>query len=251
MSCSCSQEPRHTIRLEAVHPVGGDTYHLDFSSETLKTWKEGDSSKLYVPIGERTPGKKFSYASLPVEGWIRFTTRLKAKDSPEPSVYKEALFKLSLGTEIEVTAPKGEFSLRREGRPVLLLSNGVGIAAVAALVKAYGVDQTGVPELVQLNVDATGEIYGDEFEALSRQLQSFISVYTKNRQGFSSQFNEVLERLQETHMQPPLFYVVGSEVFVRQTVARIEMAGYEQEDIVLDQNGGCGCSLPSVVQLIG
>lgn len=249
MSCACSLEPRHMVQLVAVEHLGGETYNFDFVCDSLEHWQEGDSSKLYVPVADRTPGKKFSFATLPEEGVVRFTTRLKARDSAEPSLYKQAMFNLQLGESIEITAPKGEFYLRRDQRPVVLLSNGVGIAAVRALIKAYHDNQEGIPYLVQLNVDGSGEIYGDEFKAISHELATFQSIYTGNRGAYQDQLVGVLNHLQLEYLKPPYFYVVGSEAFVRQTVMSLEMAGYDMSDIILDQSGSCGCSLPNVVQL--
>lgn len=250
MSCACAQEPRHAIKLINIQHLGCDTYHLDFVSETLTQWREGDSSKLYIPIGDRTPGKKFSYASLPKEGYIRFTTRLKAKSTQAPSLYKQALFSTPLGSTLEVTAPKGEFSLRRLGRPVVLLSNGVGIAAVCSLVKQYCEVSEGIPELIQLNVDASGAIYSQEFEALSHRHSQFRSYYVDRRMRFYETLSTVMARLKATYSRDPLFYVVGSESFVRQVTGHLEDLGYAEEDFVRDQNGGCGCSLPTIVQLL-
>lgn len=249
MSCACSLEPRHLVKLLNVEHLGGDTYNFDFVSDTLEQWQEGDSSKLYVPIEDRTPGKKFSFATLPDEGVIRFTTRLKSRESASPSVYKQGLFQLQPGAAIEITAPKGEFFLRRHQRPVVLLSNGVGIAAVRALIKAYQENQEGIPYLVQLNVDATGEIYGEEFRQIQESVLTFQSLYANSRQAFQEKLEDILEAMQLAYLQPPYFYVVGSESFVRQSVTWLELSGYEQGDMILDQNGGCGCSLPVVVQL--
>lgn len=237
MSCACAMEPRHQLKLVNIIQHNSETYSYDFEKSALSEWGEGDNSKIFLQVGGSEVGKAFSYATLPEEGVIRFTTRIK----PNASEYKQVLATKHIGDLVEVTEPKGDFKLRREGRPIVLLSNGVGIAAVRSLIKAFEKDQTQVPLLVQLNVDATGAIYGEEFSDIAQRINSFESVYTPNRQTFYSELKAHIIRLWEQHDQSPFFYTVGSESFVRDTATYLYEAGYTDEHVILDASG-CGCS---------
>lgn len=252
MSCACASEPRHQLRLVNIIKHSEETYSYDLDMSELKDWNEGDSSKLFLNLGEKEVGKAFSHATLPEEGIIRFTTRIKEM----PSDYKAKLAEKQPGDIIEITAPKGNFNLRRDGRPIILLSNGVGIAAIRSLVKAFELDQRGIPMLVQLNVDASGEIYGEEFASIASKLQSFKSVYTKSRTAFYPALKDIIIDLWNKRDETPLFYVVGSEQFVMDAVTYLYEGGYTDADVVTDgsgcgcsSTGGCGCGSKKVVSL--
>ena len=89
MSCACASEPRHQLRLVNIIKHSEETYSYDLDMTDLPTWAEGDSSKVFLSIGEKEVGKAFSHATLPKEGVIRFTTRIKEV----PSDYKAELAK--------------------------------------------------------------------------------------------------------------------------------------------------------------
>ncbi len=241
MSCACASKPRHWLRLENISQDSDETFSFDFSSEEEISWKEGDSSKIFLMVSGTEQGKKFSHATLPSERIIRFTTRVR-KDK---SAYKAALSELNLGQWLEISMPEGQFALRRDNRPIFLLSNGVGIAATRALVKAFEKDQTMIPELIQINVDSNSAIYRDEFIKLEDELSTFKSKYLKHRGEFYEHLDYELQEAFMRFIQEPLFYVVGSDAFVSDTIVHLEMVGIEPESIITDghkSGGTCGCS---------
>ncbi len=237
MSCACAKEPRHQLKLVNIIDHGSDTFSYDLEQAPVGKWSEGDSSKIFLKVGEKEVGKAFSYATLPQEGVVRFTTRIRK----ERSEYKEILSQYQIGDYLEITYPKGDFNLRRINRPVLLLSNGVGIAATRSLVKAFEMDLSGVPQMVQLNVDGSGAIYQEEFQAIEDKNHRFKSRYVPNRSAFYEALKHEIIYFWENTEERPLFYVVGSEAFVRATTTYLYEAGYTDDDVILD-GSGCGCS---------
>lgn len=237
MSCACAKEPRHQLKLVNIIEHGSDTYSYDFEKTPVGEWSEGDSSKIFFQIGEKEVGKAFSYATLPSEPIVRFTTRIR----PVRSDFKQMLSEVKIGETVEITYPKGDFKIQRLNRPIILLSNGVGIAATRALVKAFEADSDGIHSMTQINVDASGAIYEEEFEALMHENSKFKSLYVKHRAEFYEALKAKIIALWETVDETPLFYVVGSETFVKGTVTYLYEAGYNDGDVVLD-GSGCGCS---------
>ena len=235
MPCSCTPETctcktRYTLQLINKFQHSDDTFSLDFVSIEPMTWREGDHSNLYVQLPDgRSQHKKFSYATMPEEKVIRFTTRAR-----EPiSNYKQHLMGLSVGDFMEVSQPSGHFSLLREDRPVLLLSNGVGIATVRALVKAFMNDPTGINRMIQINVDRSGRIYGDEFDQLSGG--KFQSIYADNRFSFFEEIRNATTELLFGTGKMPFFYVVGSYDFVMSVQGHLLGEGFDYDDILLDK----------------
>lgn len=253
MSCACDMEPRHQLRLVNIIKHNEETYSLDFDPQGISEWEAGDSSKIFLSVSGLEVGKAFSYATLPEEGVIRFTTRIKANRSD----YKEVLSQVEIGQTIEVTEPKGDFKLRRDQRPIVLLSNGVGIAAIRSLVKEYEKNPEGISELIQLNVDASGFIYEEEFEAIEVKGIGFKSQYTSGRKHFQTALKDCIIDLWHRSEARPYYYVVGSENFVRDTVNYLYEAGFTDEDVIMDgsgcgcsSGGGCGCGSKKVVSIL-
>lgn len=241
MGCGCSNEPRHKVILREITLDAEHTYSYHFAYDGSFTWKEGDSSKLFLDVNNEKMGKKFSHASLTHEGTIRFTTRVR----PERSDYKESMSRLVCGDIVEISKPKGDFGLTRDRRPVVLLSNGVGIAAVRSLIKSFEQDMTGVPFILQINVDRHEPLYSKEFDRLQQDRDNFKSLYVTNRNLYTGVLDHELQHIMEAFVREPIFHVVGSETFVVETIRHLHLVGFENEAIITDGlsvSGGCGCS---------
>lgn len=240
MSCACSEAPRCQLKLTKRIAHNDQTYSFEFSSAEPITWQAGDSSKLYLPMMGHEMGKKFSHANAVGDNTVRFTTRIR----PKASLYKQRLDQLQIGDTLEATLPSGHFGLRRDHRPVVLLSNGVGIAAVRPHILAYANDDSAVPQLLQLNVDRSGKLYHSEFEQIANACNGFSSHYSSSRQGFYEQLDYHLQAVIDKHSQSPLIYVVGSDSFVIATMSHLQDRGIQKNDIITDGDrvaGGCGC----------
>lgn len=250
MACGC--QSGESIPLEVINIVNHNEETVSFDCESILplSWSEGNSSKLYLNINGDRVGKKFSYATLPEEKTIRFTTRIRN----DRSSYKESMSKLSVGDIISVSEPSGNFSLIRDGRPALLLSNGVGIATMRSLVKAYELNQEGVGRLTQINVDRSGELYKDEFESISGLSTQFTSIYTSTRNQFYEKLLYESQNLMFGTGMIPNIYIVGSDNFIIDTMAYLNTLGISNDDIYTDgqvnAQGGCGCST-NLVQSCG
>lgn len=242
MSCACASSKRYKINLIDIIKHNDETVSFDFKSDHINTWAEGDSSKLYVNLQGQEVGKKFSYATISEETRIRFTTRIRT----ERSDYKDRLSTLSIGDTVEITEPQGDFKLMRHNRPVVLLSNGVGIATSRSLIKTYQTDPTDIPALIQINVDGSGTIYKDEFDNLMGQLKTFKSYYTSNRKAYYQRLDAEIQNILFDFYEEPYVYIVGSANFVIESMRHLKDVGFQDDDIITDghveTDGACGCS---------
>ena len=152
----CGQEEKQNFYASYLGNIKHDdfTYSFDFKCKDIIKWQEGDHSMLIVTIDDILVGKKLSYVTLPDEDLIRFTTRI----GENPSDFKKGLLNLVKGEFIKISEPSGSFKLRREHRPVVLLSNGVGISAMRTIIRRYVESQNMVTEMLQINVDAKSNI---------------------------------------------------------------------------------------------
>ena len=240
MSCNCKTTEKYQVKLVDIIRHNEDTFSFDFESKDELTWSEGDHSKLYINIKNSELGKKFSYATHPDESIIRFTTRVKSKRSD----YKETLCKLKIGESIELSAPSGEFGLKRVNRPLVLLSNGVGIAASRSQIKSYELDPTDIPYMLQINVDASGSIYKSELDQLKAELDNFDSVYISGRETYYSKLDHEVQKIINHHELDPIFYIVGSGGFVNDTINHLKSVGFSSDDMMTDghvSEASCDC----------
>ncbi len=241
MACPCKDDTRIALELIEIIQHDNETYSFDFNNHMNLKWKEGDSSKVYLDINESSIGKKFSFATTKEENKIRFTTRIR-KDSSD---YKKAMENLKIGDTIEISKPSGEFHLIREERAILILSNGVGIAAARSLISAYKHDSTSIPLLASINVNNSGELYHQELTEYEKEIKYLNIQYVDNRKSYYQSIDDVFQNLMTYLSDDPIVYVVGSRDFVDDSINHLINIGMGYGDIITDghfASSGCGCS---------
>ncbi len=235
----CGQEKKDNYYGELINIRKHDeiTYSFDFKSDEITHWNEGDASMLIFVVDDTMAGKKFSYASLPEDGFIRFTTRIK-KDCSE---YKKTLKNLVKGEFVRISQPVGNLELKRENRPILLLSNGIAITAVRSLIKSFMSNQDSIPKMIQFNVDSKSDIYKEEFDSYKAETDKFQSYYLSNRNSFYGMLNHDLKILLRNYPENPYVYIVGSKEFVSENITRLLALGIKETDIIVDEQSVNGC----------
>jgi ferredoxin--NADP+ reductase len=119
--------------------------------------------------------------------------------------------------------------LKREHRPIYLLSSGVGIATFRPLLLDYLKDDSGVASIHSLNVDSTGDfLFGDIFQSDKAKGISVESV--TSRKAYYDALS--LLALDKT----AFFYIVGSDEFLTENISVLQKAGIWNERIVLDKH---------------
>ena len=204
------------------------TFYLDLPEGF--TWEEGAHTHLALEgfnSGEK-PDKglvrHMSIATLPEENTIGITTRLRA----ERSRYKTHLAELKSGSSVALFKTHTNIPLKREDRPIYLLSCGVGIASFRPLILQYLNDSNEIDSLHSLNVDSSGEhLFSGLFEQESDP--SLTAQYVTDRPAYYQEVNKLAE---DTHA---LFYIVGSDDFLRETIATLRERGISDEQITIDK----------------
>lgn len=160
---------------------------------------------------------------------LSFTTRLNSSDSH----FKQVLRGAKPGDEYKFFKLHCTIGLRRDGKPVVLLSQGVGVASMRPLVLDYQRDQSGVPLLWNLTVDrvAPGQgIFEEELAAVTTP------GYRYQRAANRQEFEETARRLdlQQGELADSWLVVVGSDAFMGSTVNLLRSRGASDEQIILD-----------------
>lgn len=207
---------------------GTRTYYMEMPKDFI--WEEGSHAHIGLegfdqgdkPISEWV--RHMSIMTLPDENKIGFTTR-KREDCSE---FKQKLFDSKVGDEIVVFKPGSRMRLRREQRPVVLISMGVGIATMRPLLLAYDKDKADIPSMLNINVDASGEfLYKNDLDGISTD--HYRNFWLDSRQ----KLHDMIDSL--ANQENSIYYLVGSDSFIIALIHRLKEKGVPIEDIIIDK----------------
>lgn len=194
------------------------------------TWDEGAHTHLALPgfnAGDkpnRSLVRHMSISTVPEEGLIGITTRIREKCSE----YKSILRKLNIGDEVALFKTRTNMPLKRIGKKVYLLSSGVGLATFRSIVLNYFNRPDGVPHMHSLNIESSKQfLFPDLFQ--SQPDKNFSAQFVDNRKAY---YEEVEKLAQDTD---GLFYIVGSDHFLIQNIAALRENGISDDQIMLDK----------------
>ena len=241
MACGCKSELHYQIELNNIIKHSEEIYSYIFKSNDIKTWLEGDNSQVSLEYKGVAISKKLSLASIPFESEIRITTRIVK----EMSDYKKAFKNLKIGDKVSISSPKSGLRFKRDDSPVIILSNGVGIAVTRAFMKVFDNDSRGIPSLTQINIDRELEVFKEEFAQIERSKANVKSIYVHNRKDYYNIIDYEAQNILDQELQEPTFYIVGSDNFVLDTMNHLKSVGFRDENLVVEKHilgGGCGCS---------
>lgn len=204
------------------------TYYLEKPKDF--TWEAGSHTHLALlgfDDGDK-PNKNLvrhmSIMNLPEENRLGITTRIPSNN---PSEFKSKLSKLNIGDEVVIFKIASKLALKPSNRPVVLLSMGVGIAALRPVIKTYLKDTSLVPTLTNINVDSSKDfIYKTELDSLTNE--TYTNLWLDSRQAFYEKLEEV------SNIENAFFYIIGSYDFLKDTTSKLIAKNKTISDIVLD-----------------
>lgn len=199
----------YNLKLERVEVEAKDTYTFYFEKPESLFWKEGDHTHFFMPNKEiiRENVRHFSFATMPYEDTVAITTRLRG----ELSEFKEYLQGMKIGDLLGMAKVGGEFTLVRKNKPVILISQGVGIATMRPIIVEFGRDNEGVEALQSLNIDSSGDyIYEELMEVYNKEIENFYHKYVNNREEFYQKIDFIIEN----NGNKAYYYIVGSDLFM-------------------------------------
>lgn len=105
---------------------------------------------------------------------------------------------------------------------------GVGMATLRPVIRAFLRDRTNIPCLINVNVNSSGEfVFRAELDPLVDD--QYINYWLNSRISFY----ETLSKLSET--PDAIYYIVGTDDFMKETIRFLNRCGIMNEDIVLDR----------------
>ncbi|MDF2511106.1 MAG: FAD-dependent oxidoreductase [Herbinix sp.] len=207
---------------------GTKTFFLEKPSNFI--WQEGAHTHIgLIGFDEgELPNKNWvhhmSIMTLPEDNKIGFTTRLL----PPFSEFKEKLSDLQIGDEVILFKIGSRMFLRREKKAIILVSMGVGIATMKPLIHRFLKDDAQISRLININVNSTKDfVYRNELDPL--QNSNYKNYWIDSR----SKFYETLDKVSE--QEDAIYYVVGSDEFVKDIIRDLKNKKVEDENILIDK----------------
>ncbi|MCG8339115.1 MAG: hypothetical protein MJE63_31780 [Proteobacteria bacterium] len=222
----------YKVVLQNILKEAEHTYTFVFSKPLDFEWDEGTSVQLATSMydpdnqsGVQEQMRHLSIISLPCENHTSFTTRI----SENPSPFKEYLANAKPGDEFSIIDPVCKMSLKRENRPVILISAGVAISTMRPLIKGYALDQSNIKSLKHLNIDSSGNyVYQKEINVLEKKINGFSNHYLDNRESF-------YQVLKEHFDKTAIYYLTGSDQFIIAISKHLLQGGVSIDAVVLDK----------------
>ncbi|MDU2585472.1 MAG: hypothetical protein E7C85_09085 [Anaerococcus prevotii] len=204
------------------------TYTLE-KPEDL-TWDEGSSFHLAIP-GFNEGGEvnkklvhHLSINTLTDDDTVNFTTKFSIRKSD----FKKALLEKEVGDYLEFFKVRCHMKLRRENRPIVLLSMGIGLTTMRPLINKFKKDPSSIPELLSINVARKdNHLFESEISKIDDKV--FRQVWVDSRANF-------FETLREMEAKDSIFYVVGSNEFLLDNIITLRELGVDDKDIMIDLN---------------
>ncbi len=108
--------------------IASNVFSFTFTAPPATTWLAGQSIRIELPaLDYGTTERRFSISSAPFEQVITITTR------PSTSDFKQALFALQPGAEIDAYAIEGSFIWDQATKNPLSIAAGIGITPYHAM----------------------------------------------------------------------------------------------------------------------
>lgn len=165
----------------------------------------------------------YSIFSLPKENTISFSTRFTG----ELSTFKNALLNYKVGDKITLFKPHLRLNLRRENRPIVFCSMGIGIVTFRPIIKEFIEDDSNITNIINLNVSQNKEfLFKNELDKIESEI--FKNIWVNNKEEFYAELENTLK------LENPIYYVVGSDEYLNNVMNFLVERNVKLEDILID-----------------
>ena len=184
----------------------------------------------------------FTLGSAPFEPTLMATTRMR------DTAFKRVLKDLPIGTEVELDAPYGSFTLHNNTkRPAVFLTGGIGITPVRSIVLQSTHDKTGHTIYVfTSNKRPEGAAFLDEFAVAANANDQLTFVVTmtdpehsqRGWDGETGYIDEAMILRYVTDLTTPIYYLSGPAKMVKAMRALLNDVGVDDDDIRTEEFTG-------------
>lgn len=219
----------YRVRINRVDDLGDLVRVYYFDKPAGFDWDEGAHVHLGLPgfdAGEKrdkTLVRHMSILTLVEEDTVGVITRLDSSDSR----YKLMITDMKPGDEASLFKIGSALRLKRDGRPVVILTMGVAVGAMRPLAISYANNPEGIPEMTAITVNRRDTYpFKEELEALEAPRLTLHHV--KSRAAFQ---HALLGLILDNK---PWFLIIGSNDFLRDCIYGLRDRGISPDDMVVD-----------------
>lgn len=222
-----------TMAFHFAKPEGFEYKAGQFADYTMKNPTETDG-------GGNIRG--FTLSSAPFEEQLVSTTRLTG------SAFKRVLRAAPIGTEVELDAPYGSFTLHNNvARPAVFLTGGIGITPVRSIALQADHDKTAHKLVVfYSNKRPEDAAYLDELTALAQANSDITVVATmtepqasqRSWSGETGHIDRAMLSRYVDDLTAPIYYLCGPAGMVAALRALLNGAGVDDDDIRTEEFPG-------------
>jgi ferredoxin-NADP reductase len=196
----------------------------------------GQFIELYLPHDnpdERGIKHWFTLSSSPTEENIFITTKYAPDRS---STFKQTLWELKPGAEVEMVEPEGDFTLPEDkSQPLVFVAGGIGITPYRSMVKwlTDTKEKRDIQLIYAVNTEDVA-VYKDLFEDYGAKVTLVVSKPSPNWKGESGQLDaeRILKLIGD--LDNKLIYVSGPEPMVEKFNDDLQAKGVPEKQLKMD-----------------
>ena len=184
----------------------------------------------------------FTLSSAPYEPYLMCTTRMR------DTAFKRVLKDMPVGTEVELDAPYGSFTLHNNiARPAVFLTGGIGITPVRSIALQSVHDETGHRIIVfYSNKRPEDAAFLEELARVASENANITLVATmtepeKSRHGWTGETGYIDQAMIARHIEDlkePIYYLCGPAGMVTAMRTLLNAAGVDDDDIRTEEFTG-------------
>lgn len=181
----------------------------------------------------------FSLANAPFEQQLMVATRLR------DTAFKRVLKDLPIGSELELDAPYGDFTLQKnESKPAVFLIGGIGVTPVRSMIAQATQDKTNHKiTLLHANKTHGDAPFESDFKSLANNNPNFsyVSVLSDEpdaKDAEHGRINEEILRRHVTDLNAPIYYLAGPEGMVKAMRQLLVSLNIDEDNIKTEEFTG-------------
>lgn len=225
----------HTLRVKEMIKETKDAVSVVFDiPDSLKetfNYKAGQYLTLKMPINGEEVRRSYSISSVPDEGQLKITSKRVKNGKMSNYIYDS----LSVGDEVEVMPPDGNFTLKNPQKALILFAAGSGITPIISILKSYL--KAGGPRVYLFYGNRSEEdiIFKKELEAIRAQhADKFMIMNYLSSNGERLDKERCMSLVGNAQAGMADYYICGPEGMINSVRSALETAGLPQEEIFVE-----------------
>lgn len=224
------------ITLDHTEQLAPDITMFWFKPETRVKYRAGQFIELFLPHDnpdKRGTKRWFTLSSSPTENLVAITTRRAAENG---SSFKQKLFSLESGVELDMSMPMGDFTLPKDAaKAIVFVAGGIGITPMRSMVK-YLADHDEQRDITLIHAVNKPEdlAFKDLFEKYGLKYIPVVKTPASGWQGETGSLDgqRILDLTGDVAVER--YYLSGPEPMVEAFAKGLKQLGVTKKQLITD-----------------